>query len=166
MSSLLAIIIASIVFGLRIAYKWKENRTSVNMLPVEAGPLEVANRDFTGMECVRMGAAAKALNPDLMHFVVHNDCMMSRGIMPGDVVEVHPFSESFTIADTTPDDILLIHIDDERFQGHKIRVRGERDDANQVCHTYYYKGSTKVMSAHPHTMDKIKGVVENVFHVC
>lgn len=165
MNSIVLIVAATLIFGSRIAYLWYIRHLSVTMLPVEAGSVDGSNRDFTHAESVRMGTAAKDLDPALEHFVVHNDCMVSRGIMPGDVIGVRMFSDNFTLSNTKPDDIMLIHLDDARFRGHKIRVRGEQDTTNNVCHTYYYKGNSKILSAHPHNNDSIKGVVEDVYHI-
>lgn len=165
MSTIILILTATLIFGSHIIYLWHKRHVCVEMLPVEAGPVEGTCNDFTVMESVRMGVAAKELNPELQHFVVHNECMVSRGIMPGDVIGVRMFSEDFTLSKTTPDDVMLIYLNDARFRGHKIRVRGEQDEANQVCHTYYYQGNRKVMSAHPHAERTIKGVVEDVYHI-
>lgn len=165
MNSIILITTATLIFGSRIAYLWHKRHISVAMLPVEAGPVEGADFDFTAMQKVRMGAAAKELNPELQHFIVHNDCMVSRGITPGDVVGVRMFSDTFTLSDSKPDDIMLIHLNDARFRGHKIRVRGEWNEPHHVCHTYYYRGNSKVMSAKPHDCDSIKGVVEEVYHI-
>lgn len=165
MNSIILVIAATVLFGTRIAYLYYVRNKSVNLFPVEAGPLEDVKEDFSKKEKVCLGKVADELNPQLEHFVVRNECMTPRGIMSGDVIGVRLFDGSFTLADTNEDDVLLIYLDDERFKGHKIRIRGEMNNVSKECNTYYFAGRRKVLSRHPHTFNKIKGVVEDVYHL-
>ena len=137
----------------------KRNKT-VMLLPVEAGPTKGADEDFTTPVKIRVGDMQMV--PEYKYFVVRNECMTPRHICSGDVVGVQLFDDNFTVADVHEGDILLIHLDDERFRGHKIRVM--RETEGDAFRTYYYNGNWQQDSSKPHGFESICGVVREINH--
>lgn len=162
MKTLIYVLLATLVFGGRILYLYLQKRKKVKMLPVEAGPIaDAKNEDFITPVTVRVGNLQ--MDPKLVYFVVKNECMNYLNINSGDIIGVQMFDKSFTIKDVEQGDILLIELDDEGFQGHKIRVMDYPE--GEAFHTYYFKGNRKKESSHPHSFNNVRGVVKEIHHL-
>lgn len=150
----------TLLFSGILVYLYVRKHKKVFLFPVEAGPVDGVERDFTKPLTVVVGDMQ--MDPSLEYYVVQNDCMKPRHIYGDDIIGVQLFDDQFTIKDIKKDDILLIYIDDEDFHGHKIRA--VKDIAEGVFMTYYYKGEDKHDSKKPHSFDSVKGIVRETHH--
>ena len=151
MTTLIPVLLATLIFGGRILYLFFRRRRTMELMPVEAGPTADADEDFNTPVPVRV-----------QYFVVRNDCMKPLHISSGDIIGVQLFDGDFTIADVKQGDILLIHLDDNRFRGHKIRVADYVQ--GDSFHTYYFVGRQPQDSSEPHAFSTIRGVVREINH--
>jgi hypothetical protein len=88
--------------------------------------------------------------------------MKRRGINNGDIVYAKKFDDTFKKDQIQPDDILLIHLNDERYKGYKIRVFRKYNSANaDELETYYYdsEGDERTSSKN-HRLELVQGVVK------
>ncbi|MDR3366646.1 MAG: hypothetical protein LBO71_06745 [Prevotellaceae bacterium] len=88
--------------------------------------------------------------------------MKRRGINNGDIVYARKFDSAFGKENIQPDDILLIYLNDDRYQGYKIRVcRKYNHGTTNELETYYYDsdGNERV-SSKPHRLDLVQGIVK------
>ena len=160
MTTLIPILLATLIFGGRILYLFLRRRRTMELMPVEAGPTADADEDFNTPVPVRVGDMQ--MDASLQYFVVRNDCMKPLHISSGDIIGVQLFDSDFTIADVKQGDILLIHLDDNRFRGHKIRVADYVQ--GDSFHTYYFVGRKPQDSSEPHAFSTIRGVVREINH--
>ena len=96
-------------------------------------------------------------------FVVKGSCMEVRNIFEGDVILVELFKEDALnqekLQKIKKNDILLIHLNDEKFRGHKIRVSSEEKN-NDELNTFYYNSDGSICNSNkPHKLEDIKGIV-------
>lgn len=148
------------LYGGILVYLYVKKHKKIDLLPVEAGPVDSVERDFTKPLTVVVGDLQT--NPALQYYVVQNDCMIPRHIYGNDIIGVQLFDDQFTIKDIKKDDILLIYIDDEDFHGHKIRA--VKDITEDAFLTYYYRGEEKHDSKKPHSFSSVKGIVRETYH--
>lgn len=94
------------------------------------------------------------------NFIVRGNCMNPKHIKDGDIVTVKVFNKknSSTIEDRlSPEDIVLIYLNDQNFRGYKLRI------VKNVCEneamTYYFVGDTQKDSSNPHAFKDIIGKV-------
>ena len=160
MATLVPILLATLIFGGRILYLFFRRRRTMELMPVEAGPTADADEDFNTPVPVRVGDMQ--MDASLQYFVVRNDCMKPLHISSGDIIGVQLFDSDFTITDVKQGDILLIHLDDNRFRGHKIRVADYVQ--GDSFHTYYFVGRKPQDSSEPHAFSTIRGVVREINH--
>ena len=160
MTTLIPVLLATLIFGGRILYLFFRRRRTMELMPVEAGPTADADEDFTTPVPVRVGDMQ--MDASLQYFVVRNDCMKPLHISSGDIIGVQLFDSDFTITDVKQGDILLIHLDDNRFRGHKIRVMDYVQ--GDSFHTYYFVGRKPQDSSEPHAFSTIRGVVREINH--
>lgn len=160
MTTLIPILLATLIFGGRILYLFLRRRRMMELMPVEAGPTADADEDFTTPVSVRVGDMQ--MDASLQYFVVRNECMKPLHISSGDIIGVQLFDNDFTIADVKQGDILLIHLDDNRFRGHKIRVMDYIQ--GDSFHTYYFVGRQPQDSSEPHAFSTVRGVVREINH--
>lgn len=163
MSIFISVIIATIIFGGRIFYLERKRRKGTEMYPVEAGHLDDVVEDFSKPILVNTFDLRRQMDKELTYFIVKNDCMTPKHICNNDFIGVRMFNNEFTIDHVQKGDILLIWIKDEKWIGHKIRIKGDFDGA-QSYKTFYYKDGKTVRSSQNHRVDSIKGVVEEVIH--
>ena len=160
MTTLIPVLLATLIFGGRILYLFFRRRRTMELMPVEAGPTADTDEDFTTPVPVRVGDMQ--MDASLQYFVVRNDCMKPLHISSGDIIGVQLFDSDFTITDVKQGDILLIHLDDNRFRGHKIRVMDYVQ--GDSFHTYYFVGRKPQDSSEPHAFSTIRGVVREINH--
>lgn len=160
MTTLIPVLLATLIFGGRILYLFFRRRRTMELMPVEAGPTADADEDFNTPVPVRVGDMQ--MDASLQYFVVRNDCMKPLHISSGDIIGVQLFDSDFTITDVKQGDILLIHLDDNRFRGHKIRVMDYVQ--GDSFHTYYFVGRKPQDSSEPHAFSTIRGVVREINH--
>lgn len=160
MTTLIPILLATLIFGGRILYLFLRRRKTVELIPVEAGPTADADEDFTTPVPVCVGTMP--MDSSLQYFVVRNECMNPLHISSGDIIGVQLFDEDFTLADIKQGDVLLIHLDDAKFHGHKIRVMDYAE--GDAFHTYYFVGKQPQESSEPHAFSSIRGVVREINH--
>ena len=160
MTTIIAILIATLLFGGRILYLFLLRKKTVDLLPVEAGPIADADEDFTAPVPVRVGEMK--MDKSLQYFIVRNDCMKPLHINSNDIIGVQLFDDNFTVADVKKGDILLIFLDDNRFHGHKIRVMDYAN--NDTFHTFYFVGKQPHSSSEPHSFSTIRGIVKEINH--
>lgn len=160
MTTLIPVLLATLIFGGRILYLFFRRRRTMELMPVEAGPTADADEDFTTPVPIRVGDMQ--MDASLQYFVVRNDCMKPLHISSGDIIGVQLFDGDFTITDVKQGDILLIHLDDNRFRGHKIRVMDYVQ--GDSFHTYYFVGRKPQDSSEPHAFSTIRGVVREINH--
>lgn len=160
MTTLIPVLLATLIFGGRILYLFFRRRRTMELMPVEAGPTADADEDFNTPVPVRVGDMQ--MDASLQYFVVRNDCMKPLHISSGDIIGVQLFDGDFTITDVKQGDILLIHLDDNRFRGHKIRVMDYVQ--GDSFHTYYFVGRKPQDSSEPHAFSTIRGVVREINH--
>ena len=155
---LISILLTILIFGGYTVYKFLQRNKK--LFPVEAGPVDGADRDFTKSVIVNVNDLQ--MKKSLKYFVVRNDCMIPRHIYSGDVIGVQMFDNQFTIKDVKKDDILLIYLNDEDFKGRKIRVMKEIE--GNAFHTYYFRDGKPKDSKKLHAFDTILGVVRETNH--
>lgn len=160
MTTLIPVLLATLIFGGRILYLFFRRRRTMELMPVEAGPTADADEDFTTPVPIRVGDMQ--MDASLQYFVVRNDCMKPLHISSGDIIGVQLFDSDFTITDVKQGDILLIHLDDNRFRGHKIRVMDYVQ--GDSFHTYYFVGRKPQDSSEPHAFSTVRGVVREINH--
>jgi hypothetical protein len=88
--------------------------------------------------------------------------MKRRGINNGDIVYARKFDSSFGKENIQPDDVLLIYLNDDRYQGYKIRVCRRYNPENAAeLETYYYDSDgNERISSKPHRLDLVQGIVK------
>lgn len=163
MSIFISAIIATIIFGIRIVYLERKRRENTNMYPVEAGHLDDVVEDFSKPIPVNTFDIRKQMDKELDYYIVKNDCMTPKHICNNDFIGVRMFDDKFTIDNVPKGDILLIWINDEKWTGHKIRIKGDFDGV-QSFETSYYKEGKTIQSSQNHKIQSIRGVVEEVIH--
>lgn len=171
MDSMILIILATFFFLPYIVsqYKYKKKKRKkerIMQLPqVEAGPTKHFCKkriDLTPLVDVDMENIS--MDPALSYFVVKNQCMQIKGISDGDIIGVRMLTdrEKQSVLHRKKQQILLIHLDDRKFRGYKIREQGEITSDGMAYDTYHYKGGRQRQSSAPHSMESIKGVVMEV----
>ena len=155
---LTSILLTILIFGSYLVYTFL--RRDKKMFPVEAGPVDGVERDFSKPISVCVGDLH--MDKSLTYFVVQNDCMIPRHIYPNDVIGVQMFNDQFTVRDVKENDILLIHLEDDDFKGHKIRVM--KNIEGEAFHTYYFKNGYPKDSKKLHAFNTILGVVRETNH--
>lgn len=149
-----------LAYGGFLVFLYIKKHKTMDLFPVEAGPVDGVERDFTKPLTVVVGDMQ--MNPLLHYYVVQNDCMVPRHIYGNDIIGVQFFDDQFTIKDVKKDDILLIYIEDEDFHGHKIRA--VNDITEDAFLTYYYTGEEKHDSKKPHSFASARGIVRETNH--
>ena len=128
--------------------------------PVKSNPVAIDKILSGGKKFVARGKKYDASGYILVR--ADGSSMKRRGINNGDIVYARKFDDSFGKESIQPDDILLIHLDDERYKGYKIRVfkKYSPDNADEL-ETYYYdsEGEERISSLN-HRLELVKGVVK------
>jgi hypothetical protein len=94
------------------------------------------------------------------NFIVKGKCMEPVKINEGSVQSVRIFNkhEKANLANILKaNDIVLIHLNDKKFRGYKLRIVNHVSDSN--ANTYYFVNGIKQESSKPHSLDSIIGII-------
>lgn len=173
MDSIIMILISSLIMGSYVIYQKRryqkaqeqdDNGPVQELYPAEAG---TTKHKFGGkndlMYKVRVNTANIKFNEELEYFVIKNNCMKLRGISDGDIIGVRRFhSEEDVRKNAKNGKILLIRLNDENFNGYKVREQGDLTENGNAYITYHYKDGKRTKSSRAHAISSIEGVVVEV----
>lgn len=142
----------------------RNNSPMRELYPAEAGTTKRSSggkEDLMHKVCVN--TANINFNDELEYFVIKNNCMKLRGISDGDIIGVKRFSSEEEVRKRAKSGkILLIRLNDDNFNGYKVREQGDLTEAGDAYITYHYKDGKKTKSSRAHAISSIVGVVVEV----
>jgi hypothetical protein len=126
--------------------------------PLNSNPIVVEKIILFGKKFI---AAGKTCNSaDYLRVRAEGNSMKKRGISNGDIVFARKFDDSFTRSQIRPQDILLVHLNDERYKGYKIRVFRQYSPTNELETFYYNADGSERNSSQFHSLSRVVGVVQ------
>lgn len=168
MDSMILMVLATCFFLPYIIYQYNKKKKHFGNIKrlsqVEAGSTKrFFNRKTDSTSLVSVDMKNISIDPNLRYFVVKNQCMQTKGISDGDIIGVRMLNDKDKISALHKKGlILLIYLDDQNFKGYKIREQGEITNNKMAYNTYHYKDGVQHKSSKPHSIESIKGIVEEI----
>jgi hypothetical protein len=86
--------------------------------------------------------------------------MRQRCICNGDIVFARKFDKTFTLDNICPGNILLLYLNDARYEGYKIRVFKQYSPDKELETFYYNPDGSERSSSKTHSLSRVVGVVQ------
>ena len=97
---------------------------------------------------------------DYVRVRAEGSSMRLRGINNGDIVFARRFDDAFPRSQICPNDILLLYLNDPRYNGYKIRVFRQYSPHNELETFYYNPDGSEHNSSQAHSLSRVVGVVQ------
>jgi hypothetical protein len=125
---------------------------------LDSNPVVVEKIILFGKKFVANGKTCNS--SDYLRVRAEGSSMKKRGINHGDIVFARKFDDTFTRGDIRQHDILLLHLNDARYNGYKIRVFRDYTPQNELETFYYNSDGSEHNSSKPHSLSRVVGVVQ------
>jgi hypothetical protein len=123
----------------------------------ESNPVVVEKIILFGKKFVAGGSSHNSA--DYVRVRAEGNSMRKRGINNGDIVFARKFDSAFGRNQISSGDILLLHLNDARYNGYKIRVFRQSTPQNELETYYFNSDGSEHNSSQPHSLSRVVGVV-------
>jgi hypothetical protein len=124
----------------------------------DSNPVVVEKIILFGKKFVAKGQTRNSA--DYIKVRAEGNSMKLRNINNGDVIFARKFDNTFTHSQIRPNDILLLQLNDARYNGYKIRVFKEYSPKNELETFYYNPDGSVHNSSQPHALNRAVGIVQ------
>jgi hypothetical protein len=124
----------------------------------DSNPVVVEKVILFGKKFVAKGQTHNS--SDYIRVRAEGNSMKLRDINNGDIIFARKFDDTFTHSHIRPNDILLLHLNDARYNGYKIRVCSEISPKIGLKTFYYNPDGSTHNSSQPHSLDRAVGIVQ------